>query len=81
MLLANADRLVKNLISVDFRYLCQSCFLSLCTQPTIELFWSQMKGMAKIRLFYTGIIALILPLLKDITHFVFMYFMFYVYGC
>ena len=29
MLLANADRLVTNLISVDFRYLCQSCFLYL----------------------------------------------------
>ena len=30
MLLANADRLVTNLICVDFRYLCQSCFLYLC---------------------------------------------------
>ena len=29
MLLANSDRLVTNLISVDFRYFCQSCFLYL----------------------------------------------------
>merc|ERR1712173_105258 len=29
--------------------------------PTRKLFWSQMKGMAKIRLFYSGDMALILP--------------------
>ena len=33
MLLANADRLVTNLISVDFRCLCQSCFLYLWIFP------------------------------------------------
>ena len=32
MLLANADRLLTNLICVDFRYLCQSCFLYLWWQ-------------------------------------------------
>ena len=36
MLLANADRLVTNLISVDFRYLCQSCFLYLWMPPTFD---------------------------------------------
>ena len=33
-------------------------------------FLSQMKGMAKIRLFYSGVMALILPQLKDIANFV-----------
>ena len=40
--------------------------------PQENLFWSQMRGMAKIRIFYSSAIALILPRLKDITHFVFM---------
>ena len=39
--------------------------------PTMKLFGSQMKGMAKIRLFYSGAMAFILPCLKDIAHFVF----------
>ena len=38
--------------------------------PPEKLFWSQMKGMAKIRLFYSGAMVLILPRFKDITHFV-----------
>ena len=38
------------------------------TQPIT--FLSQMKDMAKIRLFYSGTMALILPRLKDITNFV-----------
>ena len=32
--------------------------------------WSLMKGMAKIRLFYSSVMALTLPCLKDITNFV-----------
>ena len=39
--------------------------------PTRKLFWCQMKGTAKILLFYSGAMALILTRLKDITHFVF----------
>ena len=37
-------------------------------------FLSLMKGMAKLRLFYSGAMALILPRQKHITHFV-------CYGC
>ena len=39
------------------------------TQP-ITFFWSQMNHMTKIRLFYSGTMALILPRLKDKTNFV-----------
>ena len=39
------------------------------TQPTHKFFWSQMNDMAKIRLFYSGAMALILPQFKDITNF------------
>ena len=39
--------------------------------PTRKLFWFQMKGMAKIRLFYFITMVLILPWLKDIAHLVF----------
>ena len=31
------------------------------TRPLENFFWSQMKGVAKIRLFYSGAVALILP--------------------
>ena len=34
-------------------------------------FWPQMKIMTKIRLFYSGTMALILPQLKDIANFVY----------
>ena len=44
---------------------------SLFTPPTNKLFWSHMKGMAKVRLFYSSAMALILPQLKEIVHFVF----------
>ena len=49
MLLVNADRLVTNLICVDFRYLCQSCFLYLWADlktpraPKIQLKWTKIK--------------------------------------
>ena len=35
-----------------------------------KMYGIKVKGMAKIRLFYSGIMALILPLLKDIANFV-----------
>ena len=41
--------------------------------PPGNFFWSQMKGMAKIKLFYSSAMALILPRLKDIAHFVFLW--------
>ena len=37
--------------------------------PPENFFWSQMKGMTKIRLLYSSAMALILRQLKDITHF------------
>ena len=40
-------------------------------RPPENFFLSQMKGMAKIRLFYSGAMALILPQLKDIANFVY----------
>ena len=42
------------------------------TPPTTHNFFlSQIKNMAKIRLFYYGSVALILPRLKDIANFVY----------
>ena len=38
--------------------------------PPENFFWSQMKGMAKIRLFYSSAMELIFPWLKDIINFV-----------
>ena len=39
--------------------------------PPENFFLSQMKGMAKIRLFYSGAMVLILPQWKNITHVIF----------
>ena len=44
--------------------------------PPENFFLSQMKGMAKIRLFYSGAMALILPQWKNITLFVFFMFVY-----
>ena len=38
--------------------------------PTTNFLWSQVKDMAKIRLFYSGAVTLILLRLKDIANFV-----------
>ena len=59
---------------IEPKTLCHLSKRSLFTHPTRvpteNFFWYQMKGMAKIKLFYFGAMALILPRLKDITNFV-----------
>ena len=47
------------------------------THPPGNIFWCQMKGIAKIRLFVSSIMVLILLPLKDIAHFVFYNFIIY----
>ena len=84
IILKNSKNLIKHLIvklCVHFVSVFKNghrlTLKSLFTRSPENFFWSQMKGIAKIRLFYSDIMVLILLPLKEIAHFLFYNFIIY----